>query len=212
MRKLLMGILLAGAAVSATAQQQPLQPPGYIGAGYGISRYHDFCGFTPPGFTCDEDGSAWRAQAGYWVRPWLGLEGAYIDFGSAHAPGFLVSPPVGTRSLPTASDGRTHVFALLAVFRAPLGPVGLQAKVGYGAVTSKFVASSAVQNTTTGAVSFFSSSARETKGRVVYGLGATYDVTRQWHARFDWDRTEGKDNTNPKYDVDAYTLGIGYRF
>jgi len=211
MRKLLMGMLLAGAAASATAQQLP-QPPGYIGAGYGISRYHDFCGFTPPGFTCDEDGSAWRVQAGYMMRPWFGLEGAFIHFGDAHAPGFLVSPPAGTTSLPTASDGRTYAFALLAVFRAPLGPVGLQAKLGYGAVTSKFVATSAVQNNTTGAISYFSSEARETKGRFVYGLGATYDITQQWHARFDWDRTEGKDNINPKYDVDAYTLGIGYRF
>jgi len=212
MRKLLMGMLLAGAAVSATAQQQPLQPPGYIGAGYGISRYHDFCGFTPPGFTCDEDGSAWRAQAGYMFLPWLGLEGAFVHFGDAHTPGFLLTPPVNTTPLPATGDGRTHVFALLAVFRAPLGPVGLHAKVGYGAVTSKFVGNAAVRDNTTGAISYFSSSARETKGRVVYGLGATYDVTRQLHARFDWDRTEGKDNINPKYDVDAYTLGIGYRF
>lgn len=211
MRNLLIGALLAGSTFAVAAQ--PLEPPpGYIGGGYGVSRYKDFCGATPPGFDCDEEGSAWRLQAGYMFRPWIGLEGAFIHFGDAHAPGFLVTPPPNTTPLPSASDGRTYAFALLAVLRAPLGPVGLHAKLGYGAVTSKFVGNAAVRNNTTGAVTFFNSEARETKGRFVYGLGATYDVTRQWHARFDWDRTEGKDNINPKYDVDAFTLGIGYRF
>ena len=211
MRNLLIGVLLAGASLSVSAQ--PLEPPpGYIGAGYGVSRYQDFCGTTPPGFDCDEEGSAWRLQAGYMFRPWIGLEGAFIHFGDAHAPGFLVTPPLNTTRLPSASDGRTYAFALSAILRAPLGPFGLHAKLGYGAVTSKFVGNAAVRNNTTGAVTFFNSEARETKGRFIYGLGATYDVTRQWHGRFDWDRTEGKDNTNPKYDVDAFTLGIGYRF
>jgi len=62
------------------------------------------------------------------------------------------------------------------------------------------------------AVTHVNSQARETKGRFIYGLGGTFDFAGQWQARFDWDRTEGKDNINPKYDVDAYTLGIGYRF
>ncbi len=65
---------------------------------------------------------------------------------------------------------------------------------------------------TTGEVTFFNAEARETKGQWVYGVGATFDFTPQWHVRFDWDRTEAQDNINPKYDVDAYTLGIGYRF
>ena len=50
------------------------------------------------------------------------------------------------------------------------------------------------------------------RARFIYGLGGTVDFTRQWHARFDWDRTEGQDNINPKYDVDAFTLGFGFRF
>lgn len=211
MRNLLIGALLAGAALSASAQQLP-QPPGYIGAGYGVSRYHDFCDFSLPGAECDEDGNAWRLQAGYMFRPWIGLEGSFIHFGTAQQPGFLLNPPVGTTALPSSGDGRTYAFALSALLRAPLGPFGLHAKLGYGAVTSKFAGNAAVINNTTGAVTFFNSQARETKGRFIYGLGATYDVTSQWHARFDWDRTEGKDNINEKYDVDAYTLGIGYRF
>ena len=208
MRNWVVGTVLVCAAMSAAAQQ--VSPPGYIGAGYGASRYHDFCAVG--GGSCDEDGAAWRVQAGYMFRPWIGVEGSFIHFGEAHQPGFLVNPPPGTTALPTASDGRTYAFALSALLRAPLGPVGLHAKLGIAAVTAKFVGNAAVVNNTTGAISFFNSEARETKGRFIYGLGATYDFTNQWHVRFDWDRTEGKDNINDKYDVDAYTLGFGYRF
>ncbi len=211
MRNWLVGAVLAGAALSATAQQT-LEPKGYIGAGYGISKYGDFCVAVPPGFDCDEDGQAWRVQAGYMFLPWIGLEGSFIHFGEAHQPGFLVNPPPNTTPLPSASDGRTYAFALSAILRAPLGPVGLHAKLGYGAVTAKFVGNAAVQDNATGAVTFFNSRARKTRGEFIYGLGGTVDFTRQWHARFDWDRTEGQDNLNPKYDVDAYTLGVGYRF
>ncbi len=210
MRKLIVGALFAGAALSASAQQQQ-EPKGYIGGGYGISRYHDFCGATPPGFECDEDDQAWRLQAGYMFLPWIGIEGSFLHFGEAHKPGFLLNPPPDSTPLPSASDGRTYAFALSAILRAPLGPVGLHAKLGYGAVTAKFVGNAAVRHAD-GTVEFFNAVSRETKGRFIYGLGGTVDFTRQWHARFDWDRTEGKDNNNPKYDVDAYTLGIGYRF
>jgi opacity protein-like surface antigen len=209
MRNWLVGALLTCAAATAAAQALP-SPPGYIGAGVGISRYHDFCAVG--GGSCDEDGTAWRVQAGYMFMPWIGLEGSFIHFGEAQQPGFLINPPPNTTPLPSSGDGRTYAFALSALLRAPLGPVGLHAKLGYAAVTAKFVGNAAVQDNTTGAITFFNSEARETKGRFIYGLGATYDFAGQWQARFDWDRTEGKDNINPKYDVDAYTLGIGYRF
>ena len=211
MRNLLVGVVLACAALSAAAQQ-PVEPQGYVGGGYGISKYKDFCGFVPPGFECDDDGQAWRLQAGYMFLPWIGIEGAYVNFGEAHQPGFLVNPPPNTTPVPSSGDARTEAYALFAIFRAPLGPVGLHAKVGYAAVTAKFVGSAAVRDNTTGAITFFNSEARESKGAFIYGLGGTVDFTRQWHARLDWDRTEGQDNINPKYDVDAFTLGFGFRF
>ena len=109
MRNLLVGALLACAAASAAAQQPP-SPPGYFGAGIGPSRYHDFC--AAGGGSCDEDGTAWRVQAGYMFRPWIGVEGAFIHFGEAHQPGFLLNPPPNTTPLPSAGDGRTYAFAL----------------------------------------------------------------------------------------------------
>jgi len=189
------GAVLACVALSAAAQQE--EPKGYIGGGYGISKYKDFCGPTPPGFECDEDDRAWRLQAGYMFFPWLGLEGSYVDFGEAKAPSVIINPPVGTTAIPTASVGKTRAYALSVLLRAPLGPVGLHAKLGYASVTARFTSNAQVQNNMTGAIQFLGSEARESNGEFIYGLGATYDITRQWHARFDWDRTEAKDNINP---------------
>ena len=79
MRNLLVGALLACAAASAAAQQ-PLSPPGYFGAGLGVSRYHDFCGggggvVTKMGqhggcrpATCSDPGSVWKARSFISVR------------------------------------------------------------------------------------------------------------------------------------------------
>ena len=210
MRNWVVGALLACAATAATAQV--VAPPGYIGAGYGISRYHDFCEQSA-GFGCDDDGQAWRFQVGYMFRPWIGIEGSFTSFGEARATGFLVNPPPNTTALPSDGEGRTYAYALSALLRAPLGPLGLHAKLGYAAVTAKFNSTAGYQNNNAPFdVTFVSAEARETKGRFFYGLGATYDFTPQWHVRFDWDRTEAQDNINDKYEVDAFILGIGYRF
>ncbi len=117
MRNLLVGALLTCAAATVAAQQLP-SPPGYIGAGYGVSRYHDFCDRCA-GSDCDEDGSAWRVQAGYMVRPWIGMEGAYIHFGTAQQPGFLLNPPAGTTALPSSArrphPGLSHCWLSCAL-------------------------------------------------------------------------------------------------
>ena len=211
MRNWLVGALLGFTALSASAQQTP-ELKSYAGGGAGVSTYQEFCDGVPPGFECDKDGVAWRLQAGYFFRPWIGLEGSYINFGEAKVPAFLLTPPPNTTPLPSNSDARTQAYVLSAILRVPLGPVGLFAKVGYGAVTAKLTGSAAVVNNTTGEVTYFGAEARESRGEWVYGVGATFDFTPQWHVRFDWDRTEAQDNINPKYDVDAYTLGIGFRF
>lgn len=213
MRNLLIGAILAGAAWSASAQ--PVQEPrGYIGASYGVSKYDiDFCNDAlPPGFSCDDSGQSWRVQAGYHILPWLAIEAAYLHFGEATLPGILLNPPPNTTPLPSEGTARTFGGVISAVGRVPLGAASLFAKVGYGAITAKFVGNAAVQDNTTGVVTFFNSQARKTRGEFVYGLGATVNFAPSWHARFDWDHVQAKDSINPEYDVDMFTLGFGYRF
>jgi len=134
MRKVLIGILLGTAAVSAAAQDGN----GYVGAGAGVSSYSiDGCDQLPPGFSCDESGFAWKVFAGYMFLPYIGIEGGYNDFGAANTQGVLLNPPAGTIPLPSNADVYTQVWSLSLVGRIPLGPAAIMGRVGYGSVMAK---------------------------------------------------------------------------
>ncbi len=209
MRKLMCALVLAASAASAWGQDGK----GFGGLGVGMSKYDvPFCNGLPPGFSCDDSDMAWNGRVGYFFLPWLGVEGSYLDFGEASVPGVLLNPPANTVSIPTQSDLRAFGFALSLVGRVPIGPVSLQGRVGWGAITGKFRGNAAVQDVTTGAVQHFSAQNRNTSGRIVYGAGVGFDFARSWTGRFDWDRTKADDGLNDKYDVEMFTVGVAYRF
>jgi hypothetical protein len=182
-----------------------------VAAGAGASKYSiDLCDNLP--VSCDDSAFAWNVRAGYRFLPWLGVEASYLDFGSAIMPGVLLNPPPNTVSIPTDSDVRTFGFVGSVVGRVPLGPASLVGRVGWGAITGKFKGNAAVQDTTTGAIQYFSAQNRDTSGQLVYGAGIGFDLGRSWTARVDWDRTKADDGLNPKYDVDMISAGVAYRF
>jgi len=207
MRKAMIGLALAMAAATAGAQDGK----GYLAAGLGVSKYSiDFCDTAPA--NCDDSDFAWNFRAGYHFFPWLGVEGSFLSFGAGTLPGVLVSPPANTVSIPTDSDVRTSGFVASVVGRVPLGPVSVVGRVGWGAITGTFRGNAAVQDLTTGAIQYFSAQNRETTGQFVYGVGLTFDFGKSWVARVDWDRTSAEDGRNPKYNVEMFTAGVGYRF
>jgi opacity protein-like surface antigen len=207
MRKAVIGLALALAATSAGAQEGK----GYVAAGAGASKYSiDFCDLAPS--SCDDSDFAWNFRAGYHILPWLGLEASYLAFGAGTLPAVLANPPPNTVPIPTDSDVRTSGFVASVFGRVPLGPVSLIGRVGWGAITGKFRGNAAVQDVTTGAIQYFSAQNRETTSQFVYGVGLTFDFSKAWTARVDWDRTSAEDGRNPKFDVDMITAGVGYRF
>lgn len=209
MRTFFVGLMLVVATAPAWAQSGQ----GYVGVGAGVSKFGvDDCDALPSGFSCDESGFAWNVRAGYYVFPWLGLEGTFLDFGKAAVPGVLLNPPAGTVPIPTDSDLRTSGFAASLVGRVPLGPLSVMGRVGWGAITGKFTGNAAVQDVATGAIQYFGAQARETTGQLVYGAGVSFDFARGVTARLDWDRTKAEDGLNPKYDVEMITAGVAYRF
>lgn len=208
MRAVIAALLLA--AASATAQAQ--DGKGYVGFGAGIGNYPDLCSQTPPGLSCDDAPFAWKFFAGYMFLPYIGIEGGFNDFGAAKTQGVLLNPPAGTTPVPSNADVYTQVWSLSLVGRIPLGPAAIMGRVGYGSVMSKISGLAQVQDNTTGAITTYDASTRGTSGQVIYGAGFSWDFLGSWTARLDWDRSKGDDGTNPKYDVDMYTLGIAYRF
>jgi opacity protein-like surface antigen len=206
MRKALIGLALALAASGAVAQGAK----GYVAAGAGMSKFDiEACN---NGLSCDDSGFAWNFRAGYHVFPWLGLEAAFLDFGAGRIPGVLVNPPPNTVPIPVDSDIRASGFVASVVGRVPLGPVSLVGRAGWGAITGKFRGNAAVQDVSTGAITHFSAQNRETTNQFVFGAGVTFDLGPGWTLRADWDRTKAEDGMNPKFDVDMFTAGVGYRF
>ena len=203
-----LAILLAIAAVTAQAQDGK----GYIGVGAGIGSYPDLCSSTPPGLSCDDAPFAWKVFAGYMFLPYIGVEGAYNDFGAARTQGVLLNPPQGTIPLPSNADVYTQIFSLSLVGRIPLGPAAVMGRIGYGSMLSKVSGLAQVMDITTGAITNYDASSRQTTGQVIYGASVSYDFHTNLTARFDWDHSKGDDGTNPDYNVDMYTLGIAYRF
>ena len=207
MRKAVFGLTLALAAACAVAQENK----GYLATGAGASKYSiNFCDSAPS--SCDDSDFAWNFRAGYHFFPWLGLEASFMDFGAGTLPGVLVNPPANTIPIPTDSDVRASGFVASVVGRVPLGPVSLLGRVGWGAITGKFRGNAAVQDMSTGAIQYFSAENRETSGQLVYGVGLSFDFGRSWSARVDWDRTSAEDGRNPEFDVEMFTVGVGYRF
>jgi opacity protein-like surface antigen len=207
MRKAVIGLTLALAAATALAQEGK----GYLAAGAGTSKYSiDFCDIAPS--SCDDSDFAWNLRAGYHFFPWLGLEASFMDFGAGTLPGVLVNPPANSVPIPTDSDVRASGFVASVVGRVPLGPVSLLGRVGWGAITGKFRGNAAVRDLSTGAIQYFSAENRETSGQLVYGVGLSFDFSKSWSARVDWDRTSAEDGRNPEFDVEMFTVGVGYRF
>jgi hypothetical protein len=208
MRQWMVGALLAGFAVTAAAQNDK----SYVGVNLGASKYSDICDGIPPNFTCDDSGFAGKVYGGYYVVPFFGVEISYNNFGQGSVPAFIVNPPPGTVALQSQGDVKTYAFVLSLVGRVPIGPVSLIGRAGYGAVTGRLTGNAAVQDITTGAITHYDASSRETTGQFFYGVALSVDFARSWSARLDWDRTKAEDGRNPDYTVDMLTAGVAYRF
>jgi hypothetical protein len=196
-------------AASAAAGQDP---KGYLGAGLGGSKYSGICDNIPPQFSCDDTGFGGKVFAGYLFLPFLGVEGSYFNFGHGSSPAYIVNPPAGTTSLTGQADVKSYAFALSVVGRLPLGPAFIDGRAGYAGVTASVAGNAAVQNTTTGAITYYDASTRDSSGQFIYGVALGYNFGSAWTVRVDWDRTKGNDGRNPDFDVELYSLGIAYRY
>lgn len=179
-------LALAAGALFTPAQAQESGP--YLGGALGQSKFKAWCtGETATvRFTaCDDTDVAWKLLGGYRFNRYVGVEASYINWGEV------------TASISTGAQvaAKQHSYGLAAVGTLPLG-TGFELFGKAGLVQTEqetrriFPSPSAVDRDET---------------EFHYGVGARYELTRNWAVRGEWEKTE-------KLKVELLSFGLEYRF
>lgn len=207
----LAALVLAGSAVAALAADGGW----YAGVGVGSAKYKDMSsaaaeldalllaefGITATS-TVDDSDTAWKLFAGYRFNKNFALEGSYADLGNA---GLSYTAPGGTAS--GSWEGKAWSFAALGIL-----PVTEQFEV-FGKVGVHHW-NVDLSLTATDGVDPFAISWDDNGTNWLYGLGASYSLTKNIAVRADWVRYQDVGDVDEigKSDVDMWTLGIQYQF
>jgi OOP family OmpA-OmpF porin len=141
--------------------------------------------------TVDGKDSGYKIFGGYQFNPYFGLELAWVDLGTASYSGSFSGLPV------TGGTVKTSGFNFSAVGTWPVGAgFALFGKVGAFAWESR-------QSDVTGGAPF---STKENGGDVSFGLGASYDFTKNIGIRAEWERFKAVG------DIDLLSVGLVYKF
>lgn len=188
--------------------QATAQSGWYIGGSVGKSNIDDdiaMGGLITSG-TVEGSSTGFKIFGGYQFNNYFALDLALVDLGKAKYSGTYFNVPVtgGTIEiwgLNMSAVGILPVHESFSVF----GKVGVFA---WGAEARD----------TTGGLSFSSS---ESGADFSFGLGMSYNFTKNWSARFEWERFKvgggedaytGQPNATRSANVDLLSLGVAYRF
>jgi len=176
-------IAAAGLVASSASMAQSTVTPGwYAGGSIGQSEADGSC---PGGFSCDFKDTAWKIFGGYRINRNFAAEAFWGQWGEIS---------ISTGGANATAESRTIGVAGLAIL-----PVGNQfevfGKLGIG--STKIDAS--------GTAGGFSASASDSGSDVLYGVGATYNFTRNLGVRAEWERLNDSEQ-------DIMSIGLQYRF
>ena len=179
----------SGLTVASQASAQGF----YIGGAVGKTE-HDDGNAIPDLITSgsvDGSDSGYKIFGGYQFNQHLGVELAWVDLGKAGYSGTFAGLPV------TGGKVETSGLNLSAVGTLPLGSgFALFGKAGVFAWEAK-------ANDVTGGVPF---SAKEDGGDLSLGVGASYDFTKNFAIRAEWERFKAVDT------IDMLSVGLVYKF
>jgi OOP family OmpA-OmpF porin len=156
---------------------------GYVGLSLGQSDYDLNCS---GGFSCDEGDFAGKIYTGGKINRMFGVELAYVNLGKAEANGGSTEAQLANVSL---------------VGNIPIGEMfNVYGKVG------GFYGFTDVDATAPGVPS-----GEENDFGWSYGLGAQFDINRNWAVTGDWDhyRVDFVDRSD---DVQLWSVGLMYKF
>jgi len=183
-------ILVLSGLVAAT--QAPAQG-FYIGGSVGQSDF-DKSNAVPDLITSgsvDGTDTGYKIFGGYQFNQHFGLDLAYVDLGKAGYSGTFSGASV------TGGTVKTSGLNFSAVGTLPLGTsFALFGKVGFFVWEAK-------ANDVTGGVPF---SGKEDGTDLSYGLGASYNITKNVSVRAEWERFKAVG------DIDLLSVGLVYKF
>lgn len=180
--------MLLSASTGAFAQAPGL----YLGGTLGQAAFKEWCttgGVPNASFnSCKDTDTAWKLLGGYRFNRHFAIEASYIEWGEVTASVNL--PPAVVEV--AASQ---HSYGLAAVGTLPLGErFELFGKAGL------------LQNEQESRrVSPNPSTRNRDETGLHYGLGAKYELTKNWALRGEWEKTD-------KLKVELLSIGVEYRF
>jgi OmpA-OmpF porin, OOP family len=183
---------LVAAAGNALAQQDTYRVPwqgdfwGYVGASGGESKFKTDCRSVNV-FRCDSRDTGWKVYAGGNINRIFGLEAGYTDFGQIAASG---------------GDTRAWAANLSVTAGVPIGDRFAVFAKGGGIYGRTDISADPSTLFDTGHKSGWGTT---------YGVGATFNVTRNVAIRADWDRYN-LDFAGGSRDVDLASAGVQFRF
>lgn len=191
LKPFLSATLLGLAVVSTPALSQ--DSAWYIGAGGGETKFKNGCTAVPGPGSCDDNGTYWKVFGGYQFNTNFGVEIGYIDFGK------MERQTTGVASDSFDATGFESVLVATIPFTQAFGIYG---KFGIYGWNVDYVATGTVNTRA------------DTSGRdMTYGFGARYDLTKNIALRLEWQRYfDMGDQFTGNFDVDAYLLGIVFKF
>jgi OmpA-OmpF porin, OOP family len=169
----------------------------YLGLGLGQAEANGVCddvrslisGVSGTVSSCDEKDTAWKVFGGYQFNRHFALEASYFDYGSIAANG-------QTFGVPFRIAGDATAFGVAALGILPLGnQFSLFGKLGL-LRTEIDLSASGVGG---------SSSESDSDTGLHLGVGAMFDIGRNFSIRAEWER-------NDEAEIDMISVGLRFRF
>ena len=170
-------------AISAPASAQQSDAGWYIGASYGMSNIDVDTG--GPGFSVDGDDSGFKIFGGFQFSKHWGAEVGYFDAGKASITGPGGSADLSVTALTFAGTGTLPLSEKFSL----LGKVGLWMW----------------DTGCTGSICLSSASDSDTD--LYYGIGARYNINRNWGVQVEWEQFETSSDS-----VTLTSVGVRYKF
>lgn len=186
--KLLLAITLAAFTAASHAQDF------YAGVHAGQAKAASTCdGVSGTGITCDDKSTAWKAFGGYRFHQNFAAELAYTDLGNTKATSPTGSITASSNAFDLSLVGSLPVWQRLSAY-ARLGV--------YRANTELNVNTVSVRRTDS-----------ETNTGMLYGVGASYDFTKRFAVRAEWQKyNDVGGSSTGKDDITMIALGVLLRF